>query len=79
MRTEPVNSIVKVVVSKILHLPLDQITDDSTSNTVDEWDSLGHMKIILALEEEFGLTFDDSQIADMTSISMISSIIEAKS
>jgi acyl carrier protein len=79
MRTEPVNSIVKVVVSKILHLPLDQITDDSTSNTVDEWDSLGHMKIILALEEEFGLTFDNSQIAEMTSISMISSIIEAKS
>jgi acyl carrier protein len=79
MSTQPVNSTVKAVVSKILHLPMDQITDDSTSNTVDEWDSLGHMKIILALEEEFGLTFDDSQIADMTSISMISSIIEAKS
>ena len=36
-----------------------------------EWDSLKHMQIIFALEEEFGLMFAESEIPDMKSFEAI--------
>ncbi len=49
--------------------------DDSSSDTVENWDSLRHMNLIVALEEEFGLTFDDHQIMEMLSFKKICDIL----
>jgi len=67
-----------MVISKILHLSPEEIQNESTSDSIEAWDSLSHMKIILALEEEFCIRFEDAQIGDMTSVSKIFSIVESK-
>ena len=68
----------KVVIAKILHVNLQEIDDSSTTDSVDAWDSLGHMKIIVALEEEFSIRFEDTQIGDMTSVSKIITAVKSK-
>jgi len=38
---------------------------------IPEWDSLKHIQLIIAIEEEFDITIDFSDTLDMTSISAI--------
>lgn len=38
------------------------IDDDTTAEDVADWDSANHVRLIVAVEEEFGITFDTSEI-----------------
>ena len=58
---------VKEVMAAILGLEEDEIEDATSPNTVDSWDSLKHMALILALEEEFDVEFSDDQVVELTS------------
>jgi acyl carrier protein len=54
------------------------LTDEVSPDSLEEWDSLGHMNLVLALEEEFGLRFTDEEIMGMLSIPQIVQAIVAK-
>ena len=38
-----------------------------TYREVPSWDSLGHMALVAAIEDEFGLELDSDQVLDMAS------------
>lgn len=42
-----------------------------TMDDLEKWDSLNHMKIIAALEEEFSIRFDDDLLEKLTSLEII--------
>ena len=56
------------VFSQVMNVPVDVISINSSPDTISEWDSLKHMNLILALEEEFKIQFNDAQIVEMLSI-----------
>jgi acyl carrier protein len=58
-------------VSQIMDVPPDQLGDSSSPDTVDSWDSLRHMNLMLALEEEFGIKFSDEQLMSMSTVGRI--------
>jgi acyl carrier protein len=66
---------VYAVVSKVFRVPLGTIHDDSSPDTIETWDSLQHLHLILALEEEFGLQFSVDEIAAMQTVRSISAIV----
>ena len=43
-----------------------------------KWDSLRHMTLVVALEEEFNVTFDEDEITDMLSFDLILNILNDK-
>lgn len=43
-----------------------------------KWNSLGHLALILALEREFGIRFDESETAELVSIETIVKAIETR-
>lgn len=45
---------------------------------VKKWDSLGHMTLVAALEERFGLQFEVDEIMEMATVAAILSILAAK-
>ena len=59
------------VTSQVLNLPAGAITEESSPRTVEGWDSLGHMNLMLALEEEFGVQFSDERILQLLSVGAI--------
>lgn len=59
------------VISQVMKVPLEEINEDSSPETIDAWDSLKHMNVILALEEEFGVHFTDEQIMRMLDVKAI--------
>jgi len=62
---------VKEVLSRILEITVEEIDEETSPDTVDSWDSLQHMKLIMALEEEFGVQFANAQIVEMLNLPLI--------
>jgi acyl carrier protein len=42
------------------------------------WDSLGHMNLVMELEEQFGLQFEVDEITEMSSAGKIIEILKSK-
>jgi len=48
---------VNVVFCEVLATPDVVLTDSTTANDVEGWDSLNHVRLIAAVEERFGVKF----------------------
>jgi len=69
---------IKNVMSAVLELSANEITDDSSPDTIRSWDSLKHMNLVSSLEEEFDCLFSDSEILEMMNFPLIKLIILEK-
>jgi acyl carrier protein len=63
------------VVSRILRVPIDSIGDDTSPEKVESWDSMKHMSLILALEQEFGIRFSDERIVELLNVKLIAEAV----
>ena len=68
----------KNIMSVVFEIPEEQIKDNSSPDTIESWDSLKHMNLIIALEEEFEVEFTDNEIYEMMNYTLIKSIITGK-
>ena len=50
---------IKTVMSAVFNLDVNTISRISSPDNIENWDSLKHMNLIIALEEEFGIEFDN--------------------
>lgn len=54
-----------------------EIRDEMTAEDVDEWDSVSHISLVLAIEQEFGLRLSAAEIGGLANVgAMISLLIE---
>ena len=57
----------------------EQVFNLKTSiGNIDGWDSLGHMRLILALENKFDIKFDYSEIVELSSVEAIQEFLRKK-
>ena len=69
---------VQRVGADIFSMPTAQLTPESSPDTVDKWDSLQHLNLVLALEQEFDVHIVPDEIERMDSIQAIAWLIEKK-
>jgi len=69
---------IKNVMASIFDVELDQINDTTTQGDLENWDSMGHMNLVVALEEEFELVFDEEEIIEMMNFKLICLIVSEK-
>ncbi|MBJ18188.1 MAG: hypothetical protein CL933_02075 [Deltaproteobacteria bacterium] len=62
---------IRAVMAQIFNVEAGSITADSSPETIERWDSLRHMQLVLAMEEEFGITFSDDDIPELLSLRAI--------
>jgi len=53
------------------------ITLDSAAAAVEKWDSLGHMDLITALEEQFGIELDIMEMAEVDNLRALVDVVAA--
>lgn len=51
-----------------LDLPALSVTEQTRSDDIDGWDSLATIRIVVAVEEAFGVTFDAAEIENIKSV-----------
>jgi acyl carrier protein len=59
------------VISQVMGVPVGEVGDQASPRTLKAWDSMGHMNLMLALEEEFGVRFSDDRILQLLSVPAI--------
>ena len=69
---------VREIAADILQTPLDQVTLQSSSETLPNWDSLKHLDLVLALEHEFDIQFEPEDIENMRSVQQITAVLNQK-
>jgi acyl carrier protein len=70
---------VRRIAADVLEVPIAQVTVDSSSEKIETWDSVHHLNLVLALEQEFNLQFEPEEIDEISSIKNILAVIERKS
>jgi len=55
--------------SQSLGIPVERVTDDLAYNTIEEWDSVGHMTLVAGIETAFDVMLDTDDILNLSSVS----------
>jgi len=55
-------------------IPVEEIDDDSSPDTILAWDSMAHINLILSLESEFDLSLSLEDAMEMLSVGLVTTI-----
>jgi acyl carrier protein len=69
---------VRGIAADVLEVKRSVLTGDSSPETVDTWDSVRHLNLVLALEETFGFELTPEEMDEMKNIGRIAGIVETK-
>ena len=70
-------SIVEIL-AEILEVPAESISDDTSPDTVDAWDSMNNLKMITAIEQAYDIQFTMLEIGEMMNVGEIKSMLSKK-
>ncbi|MGV7217915.1 acyl carrier protein [Bradyrhizobium sp. UFLA05-112] len=54
------------------------VTPQTTADDVDGWDSLSHIRLVLAVSKAFGVKFSASEIGNLKNVGEFAALIEKK-
>jgi acyl carrier protein len=66
------------IMATALELPASAIRENSTMDEIEEWDSLGHVHIMVALEQAFDLYMDVDDFAELDSVPALLQYLESE-
>jgi acyl carrier protein len=69
---------IKNVMASAFTCDISEISENASPDTIEQWDSLKHMNLIVALEEEFGVTFSEDEIVEMLNYKLIRETLKGK-
>lgn len=65
-------------IAKILDVDIEDVGEDAGMNETEKWDSLKQMNIMLSLERDFDIRFEEEQIMDCNSLKSIDELLRDK-
>jgi len=67
---------VRNIASDIFGVPATKITAESSPETIENWESMQHLNLVLAIEEKFGVQLDPEDIEEMQNIGAVAALVE---
>ena len=61
-----------------MNCPIELVTPESTPDTIEGWDSIAHLNLVLALEQEFGIQLLPEEIEQLLSVELIVALLVEK-
>jgi acyl carrier protein len=78
MERNEILSRVQEVFREELELDDLELTDETTADDVEEWDSLSHVQLVVALEKAFAVKFSSREILSWDNVGDLVSCIQKK-
>ena len=69
---------VKGVLATVMSMDSKDVSENTSVDTVEAWDSLRHMMMISALEEAFAIEFDDTEVIELVDYKSLCEAVQAK-
>jgi acyl carrier protein len=74
----PIFDRLQQIVADIFQVPVEQVGPQSSPDNIETWDSLQHLNLVLALEQEFGVEFTPEEIEQLLSVELVACLLEEK-
>ena len=74
---EDVLSRICKIVAAVFGVPLSAVTEASGATTIESWDSMTQLHLIVALEAELGISFEPEQAVELTTVGAIARAVAA--
>ena len=68
----------KEIMALVFDVPKEDINEGTGPDDLDNWDSIGTINLITALEDEFDIEFEEEDILEMLNFELIKINIEEK-
>ncbi|MBQ8488044.1 MAG: acyl carrier protein [Prevotella sp.] len=78
MERNDILSRVEEIFREELELDELELTDETTADDVEEWDSLSHVQLVVALEKAFGIKFSSREILSWDNVGDLVDCIQKK-
>ena len=66
----------KKVLAAVFKINFSDVNDNSSVDTVEKWDSLNHLNLVLAIESEFDISFSEDQTVEIMSYPLIKIVLQ---
>ncbi len=67
---------VRDLLANALEIPIERVGPDLAFGDLPEWDSMGHMSVMVSLEQRFGVQINSDTIAQLTSLPAITTYLD---
>lgn len=71
------DSAIREMAAQILGVAASSLTDESSPETIDQWDSLNHLQLITAIEQRFDLTLPMAAVMEIQDMGSLSRIVQS--
>lgn len=72
------DQIVKQIIADVLNIDAKSIDESTAKDHIESWDSLNHINLVMAIEQEFQVSFDVTDIESMISFNDIMEVLDRK-
>jgi len=69
--SQSLNDQIRAVVSDVFDAAITELSADSSPETLERWDSMQHLNLVLALEQRFDIQLMPEEIETMISVGMV--------
>jgi acyl carrier protein len=71
---------IRGIMNDVFDIDVDQasVTPDTTASDIEEWDSLSHIRLIVAIERKFNVKFKNSEIEALKRVGDLVALVQAK-
>jgi acyl carrier protein len=67
--------LVRQLVADVLGMDPGEVSDELSRDTADNWDSLNHLRIVTAIEQEFALSLSMDDIQEARDVSDLAELV----
>ena len=78
MMTNDVEKKVLKIFSIVMNVPIENLNKNSNPDTVENWDSLSHVKMIMEIESKFNIDLLPDEALEIFSLNDVIKIITSK-
>ncbi len=69
---------IDAIVATVLKIPVSSVTEETSPDTIDKWDSLAHLNLVMAIEIEFQISLSPEDAMEMLSVRLIRTILKER-
>lgn len=66
------------VFREIFNSPELEVTEETTAKDIPGWDSFNHMNLIMAIEEEYSVSFSTKELGQMAHVGNLIKLLQQK-
>ncbi len=78
MSSVQVQPLLRDIVADTLEISPEDVTAETSTDSVEAWDSFRHLQLILSVEGEYGVQLDPQQVPELTTVGKLQAALEQK-